>query len=728
MFFNLPTTCKCRCVRLIKLDLLSLFIFFINCNLNLGGLSAQTYTIQSSPSPLEGGTISFPGYSDLDESIYPPTTITDWNGTTFNLWFSSSPYVSANSYIYLYATPSEGHFFSGWSGDYTNSLNPLSFYPPSNISLVANFSRLNLPISTIPDTNTQFYLESMSSFTASSENISNISGIQYAKNLKKLTIQQNSLTDLTPIWGLSKLTELDLSEGFSIISFDGIENLSELKNIFVEGHKISSITAFTSLPKLYHLKLQKNFLNLASTSIQSEISKLRNQGVYVEIEHQVPLIAQNLSSEIDSIKDSLLLDQSDPLANFLYAIELILNLFENTEAGSLKSVAQSLGFSQSINNFILSDLWNTNFNFEKSINNQFQYAEIENYFKNEFLPTIQIANLHLSKLTSYNTPIVLTQDKTGLENPLYVDYGDILLIKAINNSLSALIKIFISYDFSIDTIKANQLHEAELVNLEALFDSSNTFGKLKTNNHLAEAKKDLKEAISLYQAASPILISRMSYKYLFNLKIDDLDDEEKFRSDIKKLNIALDFQFDLNDSKNDSNDIINLSRFFSSKLDFSTGIPPLVGNKFVSSQISDPTLGGLMPNWSKKILENEMEEANLLSTDVLDGINDIKDAENWKKSNWLGNFFIPNRTDNSKFWMYHQQLGWCYFSSSTPSDIWIYVMSQANDNLGHWLWTKKPIYPYFFRNIDQTWLYLMPQQSSFKKWESGKWISEEMQN
>lgn len=715
----MPYAGKCRWVKLVKLNFisLSLCVFIFTPWL----LSAQTYTIQSTPSPSEGGTVSFPGYSNLDESIYIPTTITDWNGTSFNLWFSSTSYVSANSYIYLHATPSKGYFFSGWSGDYTSSLNPLSFYPPSNINLVATFSPLNLPINLPPDATTQFYLESMSSFTAASESISSISGIQYAKNLSKLNIHQNSLTDLTPLWSLSKLTDLDLSEGFSILSFDGVENLSELKNVFVEGHKISSITPFTFLPKLYHLKLQKNFLNLANPSIQAEILKLRNAGVFVEVDQQVPLVAQNLNSEINTTKESLLLNQSDPLANFLYAVELLLNLFENTEAGSLKSVAKSIGLSESINDFMLSDLWNTNLNFEKSINNQFQYSEIEHFFKNEFLPTIQIANLHLSKLTHYNTPIVLTQDKTGLEAPLYVDYGDILLFKAINNTLSALVKIYISYDFSIETMKANQLHEANLVNLEALFDSSNTFGKLKTNNHLAEAKKDLKEAISFYQTASPILISRMSYKYLFNLKSNDLDDETKFRSDITKLNIALDYQYDLNDSKNNSNDIINLSRFFSSKLDFSTAIPPLVGNKFVSSEINDPTLGGLMPNWSKQILGTEIQEANLLSKDVLEGIKDIKDAENWKKSNWLGNFFIPNRTDNSRFWMYHQQLGWCYFSSSTPNDIWIYLLSPTNDDVGHWLWTKKPIYPYFFRNADQTWLYFMPEQASFKRWENGKW-------
>ena len=95
-------------------------------------------------------------------------------------------------------------------------------------------------------------------------------------------------------------------------------------------------------------------------SIQAEILKLRNAGVFVEVDQQVPLVAQNLNSEINTTKESLLLNQSDPLANFLYAVELLLNLFENTEAGSLKSVAKSIGLSESINDFMLSDLWNTN--------------------------------------------------------------------------------------------------------------------------------------------------------------------------------------------------------------------------------------------------------------------------------------------------------------------------------------------------------------------------------
>ena len=72
---------------------------------------SQTVSISGYPSPTTGGSVSLPGYYGLDSTLYPPTSITDSSGYTYELWFSASPSVYAGQTVYLFATPKPGLFF-----------------------------------------------------------------------------------------------------------------------------------------------------------------------------------------------------------------------------------------------------------------------------------------------------------------------------------------------------------------------------------------------------------------------------------------------------------------------------------------------------------------------------------------------------------------------------------------------------------------------------------------
>ena len=64
----------------------------------------------------------------------------------------------------------------------------------------------------------------------------------------------------------------------------------------------------------------------------------------------------------------------------------------------------------------------------------------------------------------------------------------------------------------------------------------------------------------------------------------------------------------MNDSDESKIDVFHLGSFFSSKVDLSQVLPAPVGNKFESSEISDPTFGGLLPYWTSDTLKERCKK------------------------------------------------------------------------------------------------------------------------
>jgi uncharacterized repeat protein (TIGR02543 family) len=789
---------------------------------------SQTVSISGAPSPVSGGTVSYPGYFGLDTTQYPPTTITDSNNSTYGLWFSSTPSVYLAQTVYLYATPITGYSFTGWTGDANGTVNPLAVTANSDLNISANFELLSyavsaqtvgegnltgtgiysygsqaslsaspeanssflgwdsydssianwtaasgsgsldessqksvtvyeetylngyfspnvyptdsnltdslkaylssypdtlyfsgVPIGNSPDQLTEAHLESISAFTSSGNKISSLEGLQYAKNLSSLTIRANAVQDLSPLWSLSSLSYLDLSEGGSITSLEGIANLPVLTYLYLDGHRISSITPLIDLPYLYHLKIKRNFLDLSDLTVQTEIYNLRSRFVTVEIERQVPKPIQDLPSAMETQKAQLIASPTDAQANFVFALELLLNLLEDNGSRSLKSLAVSLGASETIRSFSLPDFWLEELNYGNAPNPSFDYGEVETYLEKTLLKTLEIADLHLSRINDTSTYITLTQDLTGLEQVIYADIGDVYLLRAMIKGLSGLIQIILSHEWPMTAKTAETMHDSGIVNVESLFDSSSRFGKLKEENYLLEARENLKSAISLYKSASVYLIYRIAEKRFFNLETEDLEQEEQFRQDLGHALASFDYQYDMNDSDESKIDVFHLGSFFSSKVDLSQVLPAPVGNKFESSEISDPTFGGLLPYWTSDTLKGKMQKADLLATDSIEGAKAVSGTSNWNQSNWLGYFYLPARTDTGNFWMYHAYLGWVYLSSSSPSDIWLF-----QETTNAWLWTKKSTFPFLYDNTAKAWLYLT-SSGELMKWNGEQWDEQE---
>ncbi len=86
--------------------------------------------------------------------------------------------------------------------------------------------------------------------------IKNLNGLEYAKNLQKLILRNNSIEDLEPVSGLLSLRELNL-QGNKISDISPLCNLANLKKLNVTDNFISDISPLSEI-SLSQLRLRNN--------------------------------------------------------------------------------------------------------------------------------------------------------------------------------------------------------------------------------------------------------------------------------------------------------------------------------------------------------------------------------------------------------------------------------------------------------------------------------------
>ena len=83
-------------------------------------------------------------------------------------------------------------------------------------------------------------------------------------------------------------------------------------------------------------------------------------------------------------------------------------------------------------------------------------------------------------------------------------------------------------------------------------------------------------------------------------------------------------------------------------------------------------------------------------------------AGGWRTSPWFGTF-RPHESG----WIYHLKLGWAYAHPDGSGGLWLWKKDHR------WLWTRDGAYPYFWKNADGSWHYLLGTQNGqpvFYEW------------
>ncbi|MGN4821596.1 NEAT domain-containing protein [Bacillus cereus group sp. MYBK139-2] len=132
-----------------------------------------------------------------------------------------------------------------------SDLNPLS--------KMKNVKILDVNSNHIKDITPLFTVKSLRTLTVANNQISNdnLAGIEQLKNVKKLSLSNNGLTNIEHITSMKKLVELDLAKN-ELENIEPLSRLSTVQSLNLEENFISDITPLSYLTGLYDLKLGSN--------------------------------------------------------------------------------------------------------------------------------------------------------------------------------------------------------------------------------------------------------------------------------------------------------------------------------------------------------------------------------------------------------------------------------------------------------------------------------------
>ena len=112
--------------------------------------------------------------------------------------------------------------------------------------------------------------------TADKRGIENLTGLEHARNLRRLNLQQNTISDISPLSGLTQLTVLLLASN-NISDVSPLANLKQLNDLGLLNNHISDISALADLKQLTHLTLGGN--HILDVSALANLKQLTSLGL-----------------------------------------------------------------------------------------------------------------------------------------------------------------------------------------------------------------------------------------------------------------------------------------------------------------------------------------------------------------------------------------------------------------------------------------------------------------
>ena len=175
----------------------------------------------------------------------------------------------------------------------------------SNFVKEAGDGREETPV-TIPDANLRVAIEtalgkargapitrvemaSLTSLEASSSDISDLTGLEFATGLTPLDLSYNIIVDITPLSGLTKLTSLDLSNNI-ISDITPLSGLTNLTSLDLSVNAITDISPLSGLINLTSLRLHDNFFS--DISPLSGLTRLISLSLYGTIIRDSSLLSR----------------------------------------------------------------------------------------------------------------------------------------------------------------------------------------------------------------------------------------------------------------------------------------------------------------------------------------------------------------------------------------------------------------------------------------------------
>ena len=103
-------------------------------------------------------------------------------------------------------------------------------------------------------------LQDLTVLRARSREIENLEGLQHARNLMRLDLGSNLISDITPLAGLTNLSSLTLYDN-RITNINALSGLLQLQELHVQNNAIADINPLSDLLALKYLRLEGNLIS-----------------------------------------------------------------------------------------------------------------------------------------------------------------------------------------------------------------------------------------------------------------------------------------------------------------------------------------------------------------------------------------------------------------------------------------------------------------------------------
>ena len=156
--------------------------------------------------------------------------------------------------------------------------------------------------------------------------IQDLSGLEFAINLKELHLAHNKISDVSPLKSLKKLIVLDLHNNFRISDASALSTLTNLTHLSLWGNLVSDASPLRPLTNLIYLSLENNevsdvsplkdMTNLIGLDIEanqiSDLSPLKDMTKLIFLDFD-----SNEVSDVSLLKDMTMLTQLDGSDNHI---------------------------------------------------------------------------------------------------------------------------------------------------------------------------------------------------------------------------------------------------------------------------------------------------------------------------------------------------------------------------------------------------------------------------
>ena len=193
----------------------------------------------------------------------------------------------------------------------------------SDFSPIAGLTRLDyLGLSNISDLSPLADLKQLTWLDLSGDNISDLSPLAELKQLQLLELSHNNISDISPLADLKKLQLLELS-GNSISDLSPLADLKKLNRLDLSLNNISDISPLADLKQLTWFRLSHNNISDVSPLVALDPTKTRSGSLWIYLRFN-PLSDASINTHIPAIQaNGISVRFDDPTAPPQNALQMV---------------------------------------------------------------------------------------------------------------------------------------------------------------------------------------------------------------------------------------------------------------------------------------------------------------------------------------------------------------------------------------------------------------------